>query len=218
MSEKDLQRTIEAMLGDRRPPKGSLTPDEAAALRAAARLRAAHPGANTPNPGFVDSLARRLREGEARGGSSRRSFLRGAGLAAAAAVVGVGADRLIASTTEEHNEARHAVQSGTLVPWKAGWTQVTTLSELQQQPVVRFSAGAVTGFVIRNGDRITAMSAVCTHQGCILSAASDMSHLVCPCHEQTFALDGTANPGDYYLSPLPALRHRVNGDAVEVLV
>jgi nitrite reductase/ring-hydroxylating ferredoxin subunit len=216
MSEKDLQRSIEALLGDRRPPGRSLTRDELAALRAAARLRAAHPGASTPSPEFVDALARRLRERPAGTGRTRRSFLRGAGLAAAAAVVGVAGDRVVSAVTGEH--PREAHQDGELVPWSARWTPVTTLAALQSKPVVRFTAGAVAGFVVRAGTTITAMSAVCTHQGCILDAAADMSRLVCPCHEQTFALDGRPNPGDYYLTPLPRIRSRVNGDAVEVLV
>jgi Rieske Fe-S protein len=217
MSEKDLQRSIEALLADRRPPGRSLTRDELAALRAAARLRSAHPGANTPSPEFVDALARRLRERPAAiGGRTRRSFLRGAGLAAAAAVVGVAGDRVVSAVSGEHpREPQHAAD---LVPWGASWTPVTTLAALETKPVLRFTAGAVTGFVVRAGTTISAMSAICTHQGCTLAAAADMSRLVCPCHEQTFALDGRPNPGDYYLTPLPRIRSRVNGDAVEVFV
>ena len=214
MSEKDLQRAIEAMLRDERPPHGSLTRDEAAALRAAARLRAAHPGADNPTPEFVDALMRRLRE--PRSSSTRRGFLRGAGIAAAAAVIGVGADHAIEAMTDKTAPKPNA--GGSLVPWSASWKPVTTLTELASKPVVRFSSGAVTGFVIRNRDTITAMSAVCTHQGCILDAAEDSNRLVCPCHSQTFALDGSPNPGDYYLQPLPRIRSRVNGDAVEVFV
>jgi nitrite reductase/ring-hydroxylating ferredoxin subunit len=176
-------------------------------------MRAQHPGASNPTPEFVDSLARRLREPPA--ATSRRGFLRGAGIAAAAAVIGVAADRTVNSLTEGGHAPEHG---GELVPKSAGWKAVTTLAALEARPVVRFSAGAVTGFVIRNGARITAMSAVCTHQGCILDAAADSSSLVCPCHQQSFALDGTAKPGDYYLAPLPQLRSRVNGDAVEVFV
>jgi nitrite reductase/ring-hydroxylating ferredoxin subunit len=214
VSEQDLQRAIEAMLRDQRPPKGSLTRDEAGALKAAARLRAAHPGASNPTPEFVDALARRLRDKPH--SSSRRNFLRGAGLAAAAAVIGVAGDRLVTDATEKSHAAPGA--GAPLVPWQGSWTAVTTLTELATRPVVRFSSGAVTGFVINRGGAIVAMSAVCTHQGCILDAAPDASHLVCPCHAQTFALDGRPNPGDYYLTPLPQIKSRVNGDAVEVFV
>jgi len=214
VSEKDLERAVEAMLRDRRPAKGSLTRDEAGALKAAARLRAAHPGASNPSPEFVDDLARQLREQPA--GASRRRFLRGAGIAAAAAVAGIVGDRVVATVTEATRATPgHGPE---LVPLAASWTRVTTLAALQEKPVVRFTAGSVTGFVISNGGQIVAMSAVCTHQGCILDAAADSRSLLCPCHEQSFGLDGAARNSSYYLAPLPRLRSRVSGADVEVFV
>jgi cytochrome b6-f complex iron-sulfur subunit len=215
MSDKKLHRAVDAMLADKRIPGGSLDDEEAAMLQAAARLRGSRPDAPQPRPDFVDSLARRLRERPA--STSRRHFLRGAGIAAAAAAVGVTADRVLDATVLA-SHAGPAGSGGTLSPDAGTWTKVTTLTALRTTPVVRFTTGSVTGFVISNRGVVTAMSAVCTHQGCILAAAADSTELVCPCHDQTFGLDGRPNSGDYYLAPLPALQHRVDGDDVLVLV
>jgi nitrite reductase/ring-hydroxylating ferredoxin subunit len=129
-------------------------------------------------------------------------------------VAGIVGDRVVSSVTEG---GAHAGRTE-LVPAGASWRPVTTVAELERRPVVRFSAGSVTGFVIRNSAGVLAMSAVCTHQGCILEPSVDLSRLDCPCHNQSFALNGVALAGDYYLAPLPTLRSRVNGEAVEVFV
>ncbi|MBV8302134.1 MAG: Rieske (2Fe-2S) protein [Candidatus Dormibacteraeota bacterium] len=215
MSDKQLHKAVDAMLADKRIPGGSLDDDEATMLQAAARLRGSRPDAAQPRPDFVDSLARRLRRRPV--STSRRYFLRGAGIAAAAAAVGVGADRILDATVLASHPTQGAT-GGMLSPDSGVWTKVTTLTALRTTPVVRFATGSVTGFVISNRGVVTAISAVCTHQGCILSAAADSTELVCPCHDQTFGLDGRPNSGDYYLQPLPALQHRVDGDDVLVLV
>jgi len=214
VTETRLQRAIEALLSDKRPRRGRLTEDEARTLRAAAQLRAEHPANSAPTPEFVDDLARRLRQPAA--ATSRRYFLRGAGLAAAAAVVGVAGDRIV-NTLQENDHPTTKKQD--LVLWNGGkWMAVTTLTALQTTPVVRFTTGSITGFVIHRNGEVMAMSAVCTHQGCILTAAGDFSRLDCPCHNQSFSLDGNPLPGDYTLAPLPNLKSRVNGDSVEVFV
>jgi cytochrome b6-f complex iron-sulfur subunit len=214
MSERNLRRAIDAMLRDRRVPAGPLSEDEGRALRAAARLRAARPDAASPRPEFVDALGRRLRDRPA--ATSRRRFLQGAGIAAAAAAAGVAADRVLDATVFSATPA--APPPTSLVPVSGSWQPVTTLTVLRSTPVVSFTAGAVPGFVIRVGDTVRALSAVCTHQGCLLGVSPDRSRLVCPCHRQTFELDGAPSPGDYRLAPLPALPHRIVGDAVEVFV
>lgn len=50
--------------------------------------------------------------------------------------------------------------------------------------------------VIRTGDTsATALSAVCTHQGCTVEIQSGSSPLYCPCHGSEFALSGVAVRG-----------------------
>jgi Rieske Fe-S protein len=50
-------------------------------------------------------------------------------------------------------------------------------------------------FVIRRGDRLFALSAVCTHRRCKLEAEADRT-FYCPCHGSTFDAEGhvTARP------------------------
>jgi Rieske Fe-S protein len=62
-----------------------------------------------------------------------------------------------------------------------------------------------------------ALSAVCTHMGCIVRFNADHGSLDCPCHGASFALDGSPINHDY-LQALPRLQSRVNGDIVEVRV
>ena len=56
-----LSRAVDAILRDRRPKRFPASTDEAAQLRIAAMLRAAHPGADLPSAEFVDRLAQQLR-------------------------------------------------------------------------------------------------------------------------------------------------------------
>jgi Rieske Fe-S protein len=51
--------------------------------------------------------------------------------------------------------------------------------------------------VARDSDGVYAMSAVCTHQGCLLSDAgtSIQAGLGCPCHGSTFSGDGAVTRG-----------------------
>ena len=55
--------------------------------------------------------------------------------------------------------------------------------------------GNVQSFAIsRFGGKITVLSTVCTHQGCLVQAAS--SDLVCPCHDSKFSgFDGAVQRG-----------------------
>jgi cytochrome b6-f complex iron-sulfur subunit len=51
-------------------------------------------------------------------------------------------------------------------------------------------------FVVRLDDtQFVALSAVCTHAGCIVQFSSSSSDLECPCHGSIFALDGSVVRG-----------------------
>lgn len=43
-------------------------------------------------------------------------------------------------------------------------------------------------FIVREGDRLYAMSAMCTHRGCVVRKKDD--GLLCPCHGSTFEKNG----------------------------
>jgi Rieske Fe-S protein len=61
-------------------------------------------------------------------------------------------------------------------------------------------------FVIRNGKRLLALSAFCTHRKCKLAAQSDRS-FYCPCHGSTFDPNGkvTAGPAKRDLPLFPVV-------------
>jgi nitrite reductase/ring-hydroxylating ferredoxin subunit len=212
-ADRRLLRYVDALLKDR-PPRRSRAGDDVAAMRFAATLRAAHPGTHEPSPEFIDDLARRMR-GSYEGAPSprRRQFLAAGAAAAASLAAGAGIERLREAVTGPTSGA------GPLTPEGGGrWTAVARVADVAPGLIVRFSSGGVTGFVYQLEGQFRAVSAVCTHQGCELSADAARGRLNCPCHDASFQLDGTPNPGDYRLNPLPTLHVRATGEDVEVLV
>jgi cytochrome b6-f complex iron-sulfur subunit len=220
-SERRLSRFVDDILRNRRPLRFRASPEELAAMRAAAELRASRVGADLPDPLFVDRLGRQLREelaGEAgRSPVSRRRLLLTACTATAAAVAGgiTGAvgDRLTGQS------APAAPGQTVLVPTAGTWRPVMTLGKVPDGQVVPFTAGAVQGFVINQDGRVHAVSAVCTHLGCTLQNTG-AGTLACPCHRSAFRLDGTVSHHELPRAPgpLPLLRTRVRDGQVEVFV
>jgi len=208
-------RFVDAILRERRPPRFRATSDEADQLRAAAALRGGRPEAGLPRQEYVSALERRLRRAaeapSPRRSLDRRAFLRGAGLAAAAATIGAVVERTLTSPSSQGDgsEAAH------LVPPGATWRPVASLADLRAAGAVRFSAGPVEGYLIARGTTVEALSAVCTHMGCTLSFNRSAGRLDCPCHGASFRLDGRPLSPEY-LAPLPSIQARIHDDQVEV--
>ncbi len=217
-----LEAFVEAILKDRRPPRFPAEEDEARDMMTAAALRAGRPGADAPRPEFVEALQRRLRremqaqEAAAAPRYSRRRVLGGAATAAAAALgAGIGIDRLV-----QRGDSTAATANGELVPNRGRWVDVAAADAIPVGRPMRFSAGAIEGFVVNHGDRMQAVSAMCTHMPCTLHLNSAADRLDCPCHGAWFGLDGTPVQGQLYpyqLPPLPTLRTRVVDGRVQVL-
>jgi nitrite reductase/ring-hydroxylating ferredoxin subunit len=214
--DRRIARFVEDLLHNRRPRRFRATPEELTAMRAAAALRSARAGAELPDPAFVDRLGRRLRrelDGSPDGVLlSRRGLLVTAGSAAAAAVAGGAAGAIGGRLLGRGEEARE------LVPAGATWRAVMAAGEVEEDRAVRFSTGAVEGFVVNRGGRHQAISAVCTHLGCILQPEDGGSRLSCPCHRTGFAIDGSVTYHELRQAPpaLPTLRTRVRDGLVEV--
>lgn len=210
------RRFVDALLGDRRPPRfEASSPEDAAMLQVAAALRGARTASDLPSAEFVSELEQRLRDEldaplRPAQRPSRRGFLIGGGVAAAAAA-GVAVDLGV-----RHVDNDRSTQ-GELVPTAGTWQQVATLADLADGRPRRFSAGSIQGVLVPRPDgTVHALSAVCTHMGCLLEARADS--LLCPCHGASFDLGGRPTNSEYLTTPLPTLRSRVVGDAVEVLV
>ncbi|HEV1998279.1 MAG TPA: Rieske 2Fe-2S domain-containing protein [Candidatus Dormibacteraeota bacterium] len=208
---------VDALLRERRPPRFPAEPGEAPALYAASALKAARPGADLPRATFIAALERQLSVEVAHADSlpasarrwSRRTLLQVSGASAAAMVAGVLVDRALT--------ADRPPLPTTLVADKGRWLPIVSTAALHPGQAVRFSTGAVEGFVINDAGAVRAMSAVCTHMGCILKFNQDQQRLDCPCHGASFNLDGSPM-SRAYLSSLPQLRSRLRDGHVEVEV
>ncbi len=153
---------------------------------------------------------------------SRRALLTG-GAAAAATIaasmaLGAGIDHAV-------EEQKIAAFSGPPTDWMplvpadaaAVLHPVTTLAEMGHK-VVRFETETAVGYLIRNdGDNIpdagdpktnpvVAVSAACTHMGCIVQWNAGDNKFHCPCHGGVFTeyghIDNASAPIPYF-SPLP---------------
>ena len=215
---EQLDKHVEDLLQDRKPERTPL-PDEDAlrARQTAAMLRAAKPGAGLPSKEFLERMQSSIRasvqEQSARPGPtarpSRRSLLlTGAAGIAAGVVAAVGLDRLGKQPAPSSGQA--------LVP-NGSWKVVKAVTDLPEGTPIAFRSGAIEGFLIRQGQDVKGLSAVCTHMGCILNYSKFRNQFECPCHGATFQTDG--QPTDKYETPLPRLpilNVRVQRGQVEV--
>jgi cytochrome b6-f complex iron-sulfur subunit len=69
--------------------------------------------------------------------------------------------------------------------------------------------------VVNTPDGYKALSAICTHLGCILFWDEQRQLIACPCHEATFNSNGAVISGPPP-APLPTYRVRVDGDQIFV--
>jgi Rieske Fe-S protein len=166
-----------------------------------------------------------------KGHVSRRALLVGGAAAAASLVAGAGLMH------QADQAASNPQATGTATPpqWEplisAGqpttWHLVTTLAELGNK-VVRFATDTVVGYVTfddgEDGDpdkgKVIAMSAACTHMGCIVQWQASEQNFVCPCHGGLFTEYGKPDPKSplRYLAALPRLNTKVENGNVYVEV
>ena len=191
----------------------SLTPD----IMPDQAETSAHPG------GATAPLARQTR------GISRRGLLGRIAVATAGAAAGAGAGELLrghmdsaaASAAYEHGR-QEGYQQAASAPFKQPMTPSDrgrwfdtghTVATLPLGEAVRFRAGAVEGFLLNSDDGtpVSALSAACTHMGCMLSWLDDAGTFLCPCHGAQYHADGTVLSG-IARHPLPHLQVRVEDD------
>jgi Rieske Fe-S protein len=108
------------------------------------------------------------------------------------------------------------------------WLPVTSLAELGDS-AIRFATESIIGYVIRNdGDGgesvkevpVVAMSAACTHMGCIVQWQNSDHKFHCPCHGGLFTEYGKADKLSpvRYLTSLPRLDTKIEEGKVFVRV
>ncbi len=240
----ELEQYIEELQAGRvaHPPK-DLTPEQASIYRMAALFRSASPEEVTPRPDFVAGLQTRLEQEMQQPRKrrfpftrrqpprvlrvSRRALLAGGAAAAAAmaasTAIGVGIEHAI-------EEQKIAAFSGPPSNWSplvprdipAVWHPVTTLAKLGDTPI-RFETETAVGYLIRNDSEasdlkthpVIAVSAACTHMGCIVQWSKGDNKFHCPCHGGVFTeygqIDNTSAPIPYF-APLPRYEVQIDPD------
>jgi len=207
---------VDDLIHNQRPVRFKASAEEMQALQGAAALRSAHASDDIPSGDLISRLGRQLRSEmeppPAHASVTRRALLRTAGLAAAAGVAGAVIDRTIVSQPPG--------QQATLMPDHGTWRAVAALADVPAGRSVRFSSGPVEGVIVNDGGTIKAVSAVCTHQGCLLLLDAAAHRLRCPCHPTVFSVTGQLISYSLATPPanLPALHARVRDGQIEVLV
>ena len=214
-------RFVDAIADGEALPAGRLEdPEDVDALRAAITLKAGQPAADLPSEEFVSRLRQEITDegGTAAGRHrlSRRALVGTAGAVAAGAAAGVALDRgVLPSGTASSTQT-----AAQLEPVDGQWLGVATDAELAGGAPHRFATPALMGFVTATDAGVVAVSAACTHLGCILQPNDRAGRFDCPCHRTAFGHDGRLLFSQLDTPPAPLTRLEVRRRAgnVEVLV
>jgi len=223
MNARRVTAFVESLRRNRRPKAFTATPDDVEVMRAAIELNNATAGAAIPDAEFVSDLHRRLADqlneadapvDLAAARLSRRRIIGGIGAAAAAAVAGVVVDREFLSP----GSSPLVPTAQELVPDEGTWQPVLDAANLGDGQVARFSTVSNVGFVVNHNGNLSAISGVCTHQGCLLRLNEAAARLDCPCHRASFSLRGDVLHHQFKqpLAPLPHIQVRENDGQIEV--
>jgi len=214
-------RFVDELLHGRRPHRFEASQEEAEAMTAAAGLSAARVGADVPDPAALDRIHQRLAETLDENTVvdrrlSRRAWLRTAGAAAAAVVVGVGLDEVV----RNRQESGGAGGSATLLPDSGSWRPVAAVNGIPTGHAMQVSTASLDAVIINDAGTITAVSGVCTHLGCKLQPDDANRKLNCPCHQTAFSWSGKVLYYRLKAAPanLPQIPSRVNNGQVELYI
>jgi len=122
----------------------------------------------------------------------------------------------------------HTTYGPPLEAISTAWHFVTTL-ELLDDGIRRFTTDTIVGYVLRGGGtndgrkqgQIIALSAACTHMGCLVQWHASDREFHCPCHGGVFTENGLVGKSSSvrgFLSPLPRLETKVEDGNVYVRV
>lgn len=246
----ELEHFIEELqAGHSAHPPAELTPDKAQIYRMAALFRSASPDEVTPRPEFASELQARLeqelqqpaktrhfpfisKKPQAKPRVSRRALLAGGAAAVAASLaLGAGIEHMAEQAPQPATGGSVAGQWSTpIVPSDVAsiWYPVASLAELGDR-AIRFTTDSLVGYVIRNdGDSgesvkdvpVIALSAACTHMGCIVQWQASDRKYHCPCHGGLFTEYGKPDKSSsiLYLTSLPRLDVKIENDKIYVRV
>jgi len=169
---------------------------------------------------------------------SRRALLAGGATAVAASLaLGAGIDHMVEQAAPASSTKPISPTKSTSTYWQtpivppdiaSTWLFVTTLAEMGDS-AIRFVTDSIVGYIIRNdGDNgeslkegpVIAISASCTHMGCIVQWQNSDRKFHCPCHGGLFTEYGKPDKASplLYSTALPRLDVKIEGDKVFVRV
>jgi Rieske Fe-S protein len=201
----------------------------------AALFRAASPEASHPRPEFVATLQASLEQAlqqpaphfpflsrkpahsfrKKRLAVSRRALFAGGATAAASLVAGAGLEATVANLAG--SRAPTNPWSTPLLSADEGeWIVVAKLADLGED-AIRFATDSLVGYVIHSdGDQgekpgVIAISASCSHMGCLVHWQRSDRKYHCPCHGGLFSEYGKPDKAASipYLVALPRLETRI---------
>jgi nitrite reductase/ring-hydroxylating ferredoxin subunit len=216
------RRFLDNLLRQRRGRRVRVDPAQDAELRTAIMLRSARVGADSVREEFVSSLHRRLADELGNASAPvplvRRSVIVRLGAAAAAsAALGAGLDHVLTSRGDTPTPGTPPPDRQ-LTPDDGVWRTVAQSADLPEGSAIRFDVGTVIGFVTRTGDRVRAVSGICTHLGCQLDLDAPARTLNCPCHGASFDVTGAVvrHRLRVPLPPLPKIEAREADGVIQV--
>jgi cytochrome b6-f complex iron-sulfur subunit len=227
MNSRRVTAFVESLRRNRRPKPFTPDAEEVEIMRAAIELNDAEPGAAIPRPEFVSDLHRRLADefneadtavDLAAARMSRRRVIGGIGAAAAAAAAAAVAGAVVDRDLLSPKSSPAVPTAQELVPDEGAWQPVLDAATLGDGQVARFSTTSNVGFVVNDNGKLSAVSGVCTHQGCLLRLNEAAARLDCPCHRASFSLQGDVLQQQFRqpLPPLPQIQVRENNGQIEV--
>ncbi len=103
------------------------------------------------------------------------------------------------------------------VPAQQGSTKVTVTERDIREGEAKFFqyAGSAAVLVRKPDGALIALSAVCTHMGCIVRWQKDRQEFICPCHGGRYSVDGAVIAGPPP-RPLPKLPFTVANGIITV--
>jgi len=205
----DLHRRLFGLAG------GGTADSRGGAVAPAAPRLAAAP-VQEDQPQRTNPLSRRRLLGALAGGAA-------AGLALGAAAGHAAADTEASARVRRAEQRIADVVSGEARPYHTPligthgeWVTVAVADAVPLGGAQRFEAGALVGYLLRDSaGRFSAVSATCTHMGCLLTWQDSGRRLLCPCHGAAYDAEGTVVSG-VARHPLPHIMVRVVGGEAQV--
>jgi cytochrome b6-f complex iron-sulfur subunit len=212
----EFEEHLQALQANKRPRRPRrMSPDATRAYQMAALFRSAAPDAAEPDPDFAARLRAQLERELAKGARapralprlSRRGLLTG-GLSAAAAAAGLVAGLRLQAPAGTPPVEPALVEAG-------AWLPVAAVEAVPVGNVRRFVSDTLVGYIRHTPTGFEALSAACTHMGCLTAWNESARTFDCPCHGGRFLETGQPSPASpIAYRPLPRIATKVEDGQV----